>query len=334
MTLTGNFEDVRPVDVLEVVSLTEQSGVLQLDRGSQHVHLTFARGDLLTAQLFPQYRHLTSYFVKRGWISFEMLHAALERQSSGTPHQLIGQVLLELGALTEQQLVEGLQNHARLILGEVLRWTTGGFTFIPETDSATGEPHHPQVGVALGRILLQTAVRHSSSAPPGRRLSLAPKHGGDLARIVEEVIRPAAGHLLIVVTTDLLVLFGLELSLRDSPISAVQLVDATDATHLLLASDDEHPILALDLDLMARLGRNSLRVFHTLRSLRKQWPNLRIISFGRDVPEAYYSFLQHGHVSFHLPRPNADAESNSAVVQDFVEALARVIARAADLDLD
>ncbi len=333
MTLSGDFQDVSPVDVLQVISLTEQSGTLQLERGGQNVQLSFANGDLLTAQLFPQYRHLTSYFVKRGWVSFEMLHAALEHQSSGTPHQLIGQVLLELGALSEQQLIEGLQHHARVVLAEVLRWTTGTFRFIPQPSPPSGEYRPPQVGIALGRILLQTAVREANSSPPSKTLSLAPKHVGELARIVEEVVRPAAGRLLIVVTSDLLVLFGLELSLRDLPFSAVQLVEAADATQLLLASDDDHPILALDLDLMARLGRNSLRVFYTLRSLRKQWPNLRIISFGRDVPEAYYSFLQHGHVSFHLPRPASDAESSSAVIQDFVEALAKVITRAADQEL-
>ncbi len=328
MMLSGHLQDVRPVDVLEVLSITKQCGALTIERGAQRARLLFADGDLLTAEMVPQFRHLTSYFVKRGWVDFPVLHRALEQQATAVPHELIGQVLLDIGALSEQQLIEGLKYHAQGVLGEVVRWTEGTFRFEPDPGSTSPPARPARVGIALDRILLRSALHPGSSVPPGHRVSLAPKHGGELARLVEEVIRPAAGRLLIVVTDDLLVLFGLELSLRDAPVSAVQLVDATDATQLLLASDDEHPVLALDLDLMSRLGRNSLRVFHTLRQLRRQWPNLRIISFGRDVPEAYYSFLQHGHVTFHLPRPNSGAEANSAVVHDFIEALAKVIARA------
>ena len=327
MTLSGNLEDVSSTDVMEVISITGQNGTLELVRGGQRARLGFAEGDVLTAQMFPQYRHLTSYFVKRGWLDFDILHTALERQSSHAPHELIGQVLLELGALTEAQLLEGLQHHARVVLAEVARWTHGTFSFETHT-RRDGDP--PPIGIALSRAMLKSAINHVSSAPPARRLSLAPKHGGELTRLVEEVIRPSDGRLLIVVSEDLLVLYGLELSLRESPFNAVQLLDAQEATHLLLASDDDRPVLALDLDLMARRGRHSLRVFHTLRKLRNQWPNLRIISFGREVPEAYYSFLQHGHVTFHLPRPNAEAEANSAVIHDFVEALGKVIYRASD----
>jgi len=327
LMIAGLLQDVGPVDVLEVLSITGQSGTLELQHRSQTATLAFADGALLTAQMSPQYRHLTSYFVKRGWLEFDVLHTALERQSDNAQHQLIGQILLELGALTREQLLEGLQHHAQVVLGEVVRWTTGSFEFRPGHLGDAATDPTPRVGIALGRALLQASVRPEGSNRPETRVSLAPKHGGELTRLVEEVIRPSAGRLLIVVTDDLLVLFGLELSLRGSPFNAVQLVDAGDATQLLLASDDEQPILALDLDLMARLGRDSLRVFHILRKLRRQWPNLHVISFGREVPEAYYSFLQHGHVSFHLPRPPGDSDVSAAVVQDFIEALAKVISR-------
>jgi hypothetical protein len=95
----------------------------------------------------------------------------------------------------------------------------------------------------------------------------------------------------------------------------------------LLASEDDTPSLILDLDVAAFDTLEIRRLLDELRELYQTWPNLNVVTFGRELPDAFFALLRHVPLRFHVPRPRLSAEAELDVVLEFVDALAGVVAR-------
>ena len=323
-TISGDLADVSLVDVLQVIGVTERSGVLTVQQAEQRVSLTFNRGRIVIAQLDPPRHHLASYFLRQGWIDFETLHEALRRQGEAETYQLVGQILIEMGALDRKQLVAGLQHHVREVIAEMLAWNRGTFTFDDEGPNA---PHdHERLGVGLTgdelRGLAEEARSLHKSAPDSTR---DPTTG--FARALGDASWLAKPRLALVVTDDLLIHHGLELRLRSEAFALVASPGLQEVGGLLLASGDPGPSLLIDLDLIGRSRTTALQAFHWLRRWRREWPNLRLFTFGRRVPEGFYQFILRSPVSFHVPRATPQAEADIHVLRDFIEVLTRQLVR-------
>ena len=174
----GAIEDVALVDVLQVLAITEQTGTLSVETPERSAELAYVDGRITQARLSPHHRHLASYFLRRGWIDFGVLHEALTRQRRGGEHALIGQILIALGALTGDQLREGLRWHVRDIVSEVIGSRSGHFAF-----SFGGS--QPEVAEAEGIWLAGDDLRRLAGEEPGAAPSSEPSHGSPSA--------PAAG---------------------------------------------------------------------------------------------------------------------------------------------
>lgn len=330
MSFGGSLEDVRPVDVLQVLSITQQSGSLVAVQPDQRAELEYAEGRIVTAQITPQREHLAGYFLRRGWIDFATLHEALHRQAQQDPHPLVGQLLLDLGAVTIPQLQEGLEHHVRSVVNQLVSWDHGEFTFetrsVPYFADATGQPANVSVLLETDELARIAEQAHGQSPPEPE--SPPPRYTSDLSRLLDAAIRPSEGRLVVIVTDDVLVRYGLEVTLNTEPFYLVQVSKASEVDRLLLASEDPEPTLIVDLDAITRTTHAKGEALRAMRRLRRQWPNVTLLSYGRQVPEGFYSLVAYSVLTFHLPRPDASAERDLRVVQGFVQALARVVAHA------
>jgi hypothetical protein len=318
MTIAGALSDVLLLDVLQVLSVTARTGKLVVEQPDQRVELTFATGRLVTARLEPPRYHLASYFLEQGWIDFEALHEALKRQAREEYRRLTGQILIEMGVLTHEQLVTGLQHHVHEVLCELLSWTRGSFRFEPLGANLVNDLEG--LGVGLGGDDLRqlaTETREQGDSPRD------PSTG--FGRSLDDASWLAKPRLSLIVTDDLLVRHGLELRLRSHAFALVATPGVQQVDDLLLATGDPEPVLVVDLDLVGRERTEALQAFHALRKIRDHWPNLRLLTFGRQVPEAFYRFVLRGNVAFHLPRASASAEGDIRVVRDFIEVLGRLV---------
>ena len=324
MTLSGALADVLVLDVLQVLSVTARSGILTIEQADQRVELTFASGRLITARLDPPRYHLASYFLEQGWIDFETLHEALKRQAHDQERRLTGQILIEMGALTHEQLVVGLQHHVREVLSELLSWTRGGFRFEPRGADIVSDLERLGVGIDgddLRRLAAEVRGEGDSQGPRD------PTTG--FARPLDEASWLAQPRLALIVTDDLLIRHGLDLRLRSHAFALVAVSGVQQVDDLLLATGDPEPVLVVDLDRVGRERTGALQSFHSLRKLRDHWPNLRIVTFGRRVPESFYRFMLHSEVAFHLPRVDPQAEEDIRVVRDFIDVLERLVTQEA-----
>jgi hypothetical protein len=326
MGFSGTLEDVRILDVLEVLAITGQSGVLTVTQPGQRAELAYLDGAIMTAQVEPQRDHLAGYFLRRGWIDFATLHAALHRQAHADGRLLVGQILMELGALSVEQLTEGLGRHVRAVLTRLLGWESGEFGFDTNIRLA-GTPRGgaAPVTVHLAVDELHALAERARTAPEDAEASPPAPIMSDLSRLLDAAISPAPGRLVVLLTDDVLVRYGLEVSLHLDPFVLAVATGVDELDRILLESEDSQPTLVVDLDALSRSldGPNGTLV--AVRRVCRQWPNVRLLSFGRQVPQAFYPLVQQVDVAFHLPRPGADDERKLETATEFVETLARLV---------
>lgn len=326
MGFSGTLEDVRVLDVVEVLSITTQTGVLTVARPGQRAELAYLDGAIMTAQLQPERDHLAGYFLRRGWIDFSTLHAALHRQAHDDSRLLVGQILMELGALSVEQLAEGLGRHVRAVLTRLLSWDCGEFSFDTRIRlAAAGLGGAAPVTISISKDELHRLAEQARSAPEDIEASPPQPAMSDLSRLLEAAIRPVPGRLVVLLTDDVLVRYGLEVSLHLDPFVLSVATGVDELDQLLLASEDPQPTLAIDLDALTRSLDGPKETLVVIRRLCRQWPNVKLLSFGREVPQSFYPLVQQVNVAFHLPRPSAEAERDLDVTTEFVEALARIV---------
>jgi hypothetical protein len=110
------------------------------------VFITWRDGlvDLVQSQGTADEFRLGRFLVEEGLTTTAEIHALLLRRDSdllpgGTSHtkgQLLGDMLLEAGRLSEDQLKVALVRQASELIYEILRWQTGSFEFRRQTPSA------------------------------------------------------------------------------------------------------------------------------------------------------------------------------------------------------
>jgi DNA-binding response OmpR family regulator len=127
--LRGDLRVVPLAEVLQLLDLQEQSGVLTVERSGARVDIFFRRGrvDQAIATGVPDEFLLGRFVLDAHVMQRGELEAVLE---SRTPHpKLIGQQLVKLGLITEADLKTCLTRQSSELIYEILRWRHGRFRF-------------------------------------------------------------------------------------------------------------------------------------------------------------------------------------------------------------
>ena len=128
--LRGDLRVVPLAEVLQLLDVQEQSGVLTVERAGARVDMYFRRGrvDQAVAEGVPD-----EYLLGRFVLDAELMQRAdFESflESRGTTNQrLIGQQLVKLGYLAEPDLKACLTRQSSELIYEILRWRHGRFRF-------------------------------------------------------------------------------------------------------------------------------------------------------------------------------------------------------------
>jgi CheY-like chemotaxis protein len=147
--LRGDLRVVPLAEVLQLLDVQEQSGVLTVERSGARVDIYFRRGrvDQATAEGVPEEFLLGRFVLDAELMQRPDFESFLEsRGEAGKPAQrLIGQQLVKLGFLAEADLKTCLMRQSSELIYEILRWRHGRFRF------STGLELPPQViDAALG----------------------------------------------------------------------------------------------------------------------------------------------------------------------------------------
>jgi CheY-like chemotaxis protein len=145
--LRGDLRVVPLAEVLQLLDVQEQSGVLTVERSSARVEMYFRRGrvDQAIAEGVPDEFVLGRFVVDGEWMSRTDFEAFLESRGHHTGSRLIGQQLVKLGHLAEVDLKTCLVRQSSELIYEILRWRHGRFRF-----AAGMELPPPVIDAALG----------------------------------------------------------------------------------------------------------------------------------------------------------------------------------------
>ena len=127
--LRGDLRVVPLAEVLQLLDVQEQSGVLSVERTGASVNIYFRRGrvDQAIADGVPEEFLLGRFVLDAELMQRPDFESFLE--SRGTQHKLIGQQLVKFGHISEADLKACLTRQSSELIYEILRWRHGRFRF-------------------------------------------------------------------------------------------------------------------------------------------------------------------------------------------------------------
>jgi DNA-binding response OmpR family regulator len=145
--LRGDLRVVPLAEVLQLLDVQEQSGVLTVERSGARVDIYFRRGrvDQAIADGVPDEFLLGRFVTDAELMTRADFEGFLESRAGGSGQRLIGQQLVKLGHLAEADLKACLTRQSSELIYEILRWRHGRFRF-----SAGMELPPPVIDAALG----------------------------------------------------------------------------------------------------------------------------------------------------------------------------------------
>jgi len=142
--LAGDLSVISIAEVLQMLDLQRQSGALSIFTKKREITLYIQSGTLTWASahgLGDEFL-LGRYLLETGNVDREELNDAIEQHT--TSRRLIGERMVELGLVTEDQVRRALTRQTSELLYEVVRWQKGRFSFI------VGSEHPLALKTALG----------------------------------------------------------------------------------------------------------------------------------------------------------------------------------------
>ena len=127
MSLVGNLEDLSLGDLLQIVSLSQKSGVLALESAAGAGQIVFRSGLVHAAGIKGRSPDLRALLVTAGLVDPMAFEAALTANRA-KPAELAERVAVQLG-LDPDQLDARIRKAAESAIFEMFSWTTGEFSF-------------------------------------------------------------------------------------------------------------------------------------------------------------------------------------------------------------
>ena len=130
MALKGNLRDFGITQLLNLVNLARKTGMLSIEAPTQEAKLSFKEGQLVYASLGSQDEHLAQVLFKAGKLTQEQTRTILARAGK-TSDKRLGMMLIEVGYVTQDDILMSVGKHTQDIIFQVFSWSDGDFRFEP-----------------------------------------------------------------------------------------------------------------------------------------------------------------------------------------------------------
>ncbi len=169
LTITADIEDLAVADFMMVLSQHRRTGQLTFEKSGERLKLAFRDGDIIYAASTGVRETVGSMLVRRGLISEGQLEAALKLQKRQEGVALLGQILVEMGAVSTEDLNGVVYLQFQNVIRDALTWKAGVGTFtamdIPDLGEVRVDPREVilETGFRTERLLLEGAVKHDTA---------------------------------------------------------------------------------------------------------------------------------------------------------------------------
>jgi len=173
VTITADLEDLTLADFMMLLAQNQKTGQLTIETGDDRLKLAFRNGDIVYAASTGVRETVGAMLVRRELISDKQLEKALHIQSNQEGAALLGQILIELEAVSAEDLTRVVYLQFQNVIREALAWTDGVGTYEPMNFPDLGEVRvDPQevileTGFRTEQILLGGAAEHDEEIRDG-----------------------------------------------------------------------------------------------------------------------------------------------------------------------
>ncbi len=166
--LTGSLQTVSFSDLLQLISVAKKTGMLLVSRENQKREIYFLKGDIIYATFFGNEDELLGNLVLK---RKKMLRSDIKRALSlqKLTQKRLGTILLEMGVLTKEELVNCLEYQIEEIVYNLFAWNSGEFIFcekrLPPADQITTQLNTMNV-IMEGTRRIDEWIQIQKALPP------------------------------------------------------------------------------------------------------------------------------------------------------------------------
>lgn len=159
MSLVGNLEDLSLGDIMQIISLSQKSGVLALESEQGSGRIVFQGGLVQAACLKGRASDLRGLLVDGGWIDPDRFDGAVAK--AGDLDLSIEELLDREGEFGAERLDELLRESVEAAILEMFSWRSGDFSFDVRSELEDDDP----------QLILPAGINAQYLAMEGMRIS-------------------------------------------------------------------------------------------------------------------------------------------------------------------
>ncbi len=129
MSLVGNLEDLGLGEILQIVSLSRKSGVLQLNSRDRDGRVIFRDGQVIRAMASTFPENLGDLVLRNGLADMETLKQALVIQQESDDDRRIGDILVSEFGVDREAIETAVREQLEKIVYSFFGWDEGAFSF-------------------------------------------------------------------------------------------------------------------------------------------------------------------------------------------------------------
>lgn len=129
MSLVGNLEDLGLGEILQIVSLSRKSGVLQLKSREREGRVIFLDGQVIRATSSPLPENLGDLVTRNGLVDLETLKQAVLIQQKPGEKRRIGDILVAEFAVARDSIEKAVREQVEKVVYSFFGWDEGSFSF-------------------------------------------------------------------------------------------------------------------------------------------------------------------------------------------------------------
>ena len=181
MAIKGSLAEASLPEVIKLLTYSMKSGCLSVTDGSNFGNIFLQDGKVIHATMLKRDARLGDSLLSRNLFDHKILKQALAAQKA--KRKRIGEILVEMGAISQQILEEELRTQIEDAIFTMLTWDKGYFNFEEGLLPSAGEH---TIELSSKDVLLGSARRVEKweeiqeKLPPAGRIMVAKEDGGEL----------------------------------------------------------------------------------------------------------------------------------------------------------
>ena len=170
MALAGKLEDVQPAEILHFLAMSEKTGKLSFTTGTREGLIVFRSGKIIYAASSSVRETFGSIALSLGMVQRLQLEEALLLQHRSGEEKRLGEILVEMEAMSKADLQQVLHHQVIQVLREMFGWKRGFFRFRNLEIEASGEVEVDARDLVVGTpidarsVALDAARRHDEAS--------------------------------------------------------------------------------------------------------------------------------------------------------------------------